>query len=74
MKIRVLDTVQISSLQAAPLKSGDVFDIADAAGAELLAKLPRNLLLVSRAGVPAAATDAPAPPAKPKRQGKGSVA
>lgn len=89
MKIRALDQVHISSVQADSLRPGQEFDVADELGEKMLKSLPGHLARVDEpapapAEVPArkekqphpnkAKPAAPANKAKPKAKAKAAKA
>jgi hypothetical protein len=43
MKLRALDQVSISAVQADSIRKGQVFEVSDAYGEELLKKLPNTV-------------------------------
>lgn len=57
MKLKALDQVSISSVQADTIRKGQTFTVSDSFGEELLRKLPHTLTRL----------DKPKAPAKPRK-------
>lgn len=78
MKLRVLDQIHISSVQADSLRAGQKIDVSDALGNELMKKHPTKFQRLDKPAAKRAATPknkaVPAAPANKDDQGSGSSA
>ena len=70
MKLRALDQVSISAVQADSLRKGQEFEVSDAYGEELLKKLPNTVERVGGAKAAPKPRNKAAP--KPRNKASGS--